>query len=101
MNKPKFTRNGIRAVMIAAGIEPEQARTLTANIIEAMAEALAAGKVIELRGLGSLEVRERKAHKARNPKTGEPIIALARRRVVFHPGRELKAALRKPPGTAR
>ena len=49
--------------------------------------------MIELRGFGSLELKERKAYKARNPKTGEPLIAPARRRVLFRPGQELKAAL--------
>jgi nucleoid DNA-binding protein len=94
MNKPKFTRNGIQAVMIASGIKPEQARTLTDSIIEAMTAALASGKVIEFRGFGTFEIKERKAYKARNPKTGEPLIAPARRRVLFHPGQELKVILK-------
>ena len=59
-----------------------------------LAASLAAGESVELRGLGSLEVRERKSYKARNPKTGEAVIALAHRRVLFRPGRELKAALK-------
>jgi nucleoid DNA-binding protein len=94
MNKPKFTRNGIQAIMIAAGIKPEQARTLTDRIIEAMTAALAEGKVIELRGFGTFEIKERKAYKARNPKTGEPMIAPARHRVLFRPGQELKSVLK-------
>jgi len=53
--------------------------------------------VIELRGFGTLETKERKAHKARNPKTGEPLIAPARRRILFRPGQELKAAMRNAP----
>jgi nucleoid DNA-binding protein len=42
-------------------------------------------------------VRERKAYKARNPKTGEAVIAPARRRILFRPGQELKAALKNIP----
>ena len=70
------------------------AREATARIIEALACSLAAGEAIELRGLGSLEVRERKAHKAHNPKTREAVDVPPRRRIIFHPGRDLKTALR-------
>ena len=93
MNKPKFTRNGIQAIMIAAGIEPEKARTLTARIIEAMTAALAAGKVIELRGLGTLEPRTRKARTIHNPRTMAPVDVPARRVIFFRPGEKLKKAI--------
>jgi nucleoid DNA-binding protein len=46
--------------------------------------------------LGSLNVRERAERRARKPRTGEEVIVPARRCVFFTPGRELKAALRKP-----
>jgi DNA-binding protein HU-beta len=93
MNKPKFTRNGIQAIMIAAGIKPEQARTLTDRIIEAITAALAAGKVIELRGLGTLESRKRKARTAHNPRTLAPVNVPARQVIFFRPAGSLKKAL--------
>jgi nucleoid DNA-binding protein len=93
MNKPKFTRNGIQAILIADGIKPEQARTLTARIIEAMTAALRAGKVIELRGLGTLEQRTRKARTAHNPRTLAPVSIPARRAIFFKPSMKLKASL--------
>jgi nucleoid DNA-binding protein len=94
MNTNKFTRADIAKTITDAGIERESAGAITLAIVQTMADALAAGKVIELRGFGSLEVKERKAYKARNPKTGEPLIAPERRRVLFRPGQELKIALR-------
>ena len=97
MSKDKFTRTGIQAILTAADMNTDKARKTTAGIIEAMTAALITEKVIELRGFGSLELRERKAYKARNPKTGEPLIAPARRRVLFRPGQELKAALQNVP----
>jgi integration host factor subunit beta len=97
MNKPKFTRTGIQAIMIASGIKPEQARELTDRIIEAMAAALAAGKVIELRGFGTLEPRARKARTIRNPRTMEPVDVPARIVIFFKPGQELKKALNESP----
>ena len=96
--KNKFTRSRMQEIIIAAaGMETRKAQELAGRIIEAMAAALAAGEAIELRGFGSLEVKECKAYKARNPQTGEPVAVPQRRRVVFRPGRELKAALRDAP----
>ena len=97
MNNNKFTRSQIQEIIISgADLDVRKATELTGQIIKAMTAALAAGEMIELRGFGSLEARERKAYKARNPKTGETIIAPSRRRVLFRPGQELKAALREP-----
>jgi nucleoid DNA-binding protein len=93
MNKPKFTRNGIQAILIAAGIEPEQARKLIDRIIEAMTAALIAGKVIELRGLGTLEPRARKARTVHNPRTMVPVDVPARIVIFFKPGEKLKKEL--------
>ena len=98
--RAKFTRTNIQAALTAAGLDPSQARKAAARIIEALAAALAVGETIELRGLGTLEVRESKACMAHNPRTGEAVDVPPRRRVVFRPGRELKATLRGPPCTA-
>ena len=47
-------------------------------------------QVIELRGLGTFEIKMRKGRKARNPKTGESVEVLDHGVAVFRPGRELK-----------
>jgi nucleoid DNA-binding protein len=94
MSANKFTRSNIQEIICGDGLDTRKASELTGRIVKAMAAALAAGEVIELRGFGSLEVKERKAYKARNPKTGEPLITPARRRILFRPGQELKIALR-------
>ena len=93
MNKPKFTRNDIQASLISSGIEPEQARTLTTRIIETMVTALVTGKVIELRGLGTLEPRTRKARTRHNPRTMAPVDVPARCVIFFRSGEKLKKAL--------
>jgi nucleoid DNA-binding protein len=97
MSKPKFTRRRIQEILMSgAGLDLRKARKLTGRIIGAMAAALAAGETVELRGLGTLDVRERAERRARKPRTGEEVIVPARRYVFFTPGRELKASLRKP-----
>jgi nucleoid DNA-binding protein len=90
----KFTREYITEILRSgAGLDIRQARAITARIIGALAAALAAGETVELRGLGSLEVRERAGRQAHNPKTREPVDVPPRRYVLFHPGSELKATL--------
>jgi nucleoid DNA-binding protein len=97
MSKPKFTRSRIQEILMSgACMDLRKARKLTEQIIGAVAAALAAGETVELRGLGTLDVRERAERRARKPRTGEEVIVSARRYVFFIPGRELKAALRKP-----
>jgi nucleoid DNA-binding protein len=96
MNKPKFTRERITEILRSgAGLDIRKARELTGRIIGALAAALAVGETVELRGLGSLEVRERGERRGKNPATGEAVIVPPRRHVLFHPGSELKAALRE------
>jgi len=51
---------------------------------------LLADKVIELRGLGTFEIRTRKGRKARNPKTGDAVVVRDHGVAHFRPGRELK-----------
>jgi len=92
--KNKFTRSRIQNIISGAGLDVRTASELAGRIVNAMTAALAAGEAIELRGFGSLELKERKAYKARNPQTGEPLIAPPRRRMIFRPGQKLKAALR-------
>jgi integration host factor subunit beta len=97
MSNPKFTRSRIQELLMSgAGLDLRKARKLTEQIIEAVAAALAMGETVELRGLGTLDVREHAERQAHKPRTGEEVIVPARRYVFFTPGRELKAALRKP-----
>jgi integration host factor subunit beta len=51
---------------------------------------LLADRIIELRGLGTFEIRTRKGRKARNPKTGDSVVISDHGVAHFRPGRELK-----------
>ena len=90
----KYTRTDMIKVLTTAGIERDKAGETALLIIRSLADALSAGKVIELRGLGTLEPRQRKARTLRNPQNKEPIHVPARRVIFFRPGQELKAALK-------
>jgi nucleoid DNA-binding protein len=45
---------------------------------------------IELRNFGVFQVKRRKARKARNPRTGEPVEVAERSVVTFKPGQEME-----------
>ena len=63
----------------------------------AMADAIAQGNTIEIRGFGTWTVRQRKANpNGRNPMTGERVAVPASRSVLFRTGKDIKEALARP-----
>jgi nucleoid DNA-binding protein len=91
--KNKFTRTNLRATLQAAGIDRPQATALVNQVIAALAAAIESGQVIELRGLGTFEPRDRPPHLAHNPRSMAPVNVPARHSVFFRPCRALKAAM--------
>lgn len=59
-------------------------------VLEEIAAALEAGRRVELRGFGAFSIRERKARKGRNPRTGAAVKVKAKRVPFFKPGKELR-----------
>lgn len=78
----------------AVASKTEQGKNIVQQIldgaIDAIAEALASGEKIDLRGFGTFGVRDSAARTGRNPQTGESISIPARRVPTFKPGKELK-----------
>lgn len=60
-------------------------------ILDEIAEALARGERVELRGFGAFSVRRRDARRGRNPRTGEPVEVPAKSVPFFKAGKELRA----------
>jgi nucleoid DNA-binding protein len=81
--------------MTKAGVDRSKAAGLALAIVQAMADALTTGKVIELRGLGTLETRERKPRIMHNPRTMAKVEVPARRGVFFKPSGKLKKAINR------
>ena len=63
----------------------------TPNGLNAIKDAMAEHKNIEIRGFGTFKVRERKSRLARNPRTGDPVEVPPRAVPVFKPSKELRA----------
>ena len=62
---------------------------------DSMAEALANGDRVEIRGLCSIFVKEYAPYMARNPKTGEPVQVKSKKLPFFKAGTELKRRVDK------
>ena len=60
------------------------------NILEEMANKLADGDRIEIRGFGSFSLHYRPPRVGRNPKTGESVTLNAKYVPHFKPGKELR-----------
>jgi integration host factor subunit beta len=59
-------------------------------LLKHMADAIAKGERIEIRGFGSFDLHHRPARIARNPRTGEAVNLPAKVKVHFKPGKEMR-----------
>ncbi len=60
------------------------------TMLEHMAQALASGERIEIRGFGSFSLHYRPPRTGRNPKTGDTVVLAAKYVPHFKPGKELR-----------
>ncbi len=67
-----------------------EAERIVNAIFETISEALARCDRVELRGFGSLTVRDHGPRVGRNPRTGETIYVAAKLRPHFKSGKELR-----------
>lgn len=60
------------------------------DVIDAIAQALGAGRRVEIRGFGSFSLNYRPPRVGRNPKTGERVEVPGKNVPHFKPGKELR-----------
>jgi nucleoid DNA-binding protein len=65
--------------------------------LEVVKKSLENGNNIEIRGFGTFKIKQRRARKARNPRTGEEVPVPDRKVPVFKPSNEFKALITKLP----
>ena len=80
----------INVVSEKGNITRVKAEMIVTTVFNSMAEALKKGDRIELRGLGSFEVRQYGAYKGRNPRDGAVIHVPRKRQAFFTVGKNLK-----------
>jgi len=65
-------------------------------LLERISEALARRDRIEVRGFGTLFVKQREARNGRNPKTGAAVSVSAKAKPFFKTGKEMRQRLNRP-----
>ena len=65
-------------------------------ILDTIADALARGDRVELRGFGAFSVKKRDARTGRNPRTGEAVAIAEKYVPVFKTGKEMRQRLNAP-----
>ncbi len=73
----------------ATGIPQLTVTEIVRMVFDGITEILVEEGGIELRNFGVFKVKNRKARKARNPRTGEAVMVPERRTVTFKAGREM------------
>ena len=73
----------------AVGLPQLEVREIVQMLFDGITEILVEEGGIELRNFGIFKVKNRKARKARNPRTGEAVMVPERRTVTFKAGREM------------
>ncbi len=81
----------VDAISIKINVPKKRAEDVVNAVFESMKDALLEDDRIEVRGFGSFSIRERKAKKGRNPRTGEQVFVDKKKSVHFRPGKELRA----------
>ncbi|CAB0150069.1 Integration host factor subunit beta [Pseudidiomarina piscicola] len=71
-------------------LSPRQVEDAVKELIEQMAQQLAGGERIEIRGFGSFSLHYRAPRVGRNPKTGEKVELEGKYVPHFKPGKELR-----------
>jgi integration host factor subunit beta len=75
------------------GLATKDVERIVTTVFEAIAERLAEGGRVELRGFGAFSTRARDARTGRNPRTGEAVAVEAKRVPFFKPGKEMRERL--------
>ena len=91
MNKTEF----ISAVAAVSNKTNKETAEVINAALDVLCQTLREGNSLRLTGFGNLEVRQRNARKAKNPRTGEDVTVEATKAVVFKPGKALKDQLNR------
>ena len=85
--------------MISDRVDETQLKTkeIVQLTFDLIIETLAKEGRIELRNFGVFEVRRRKARRARNPRTNQPVEVGAKNVVTFQPGKEMEELIKNAP----
>jgi integration host factor subunit beta len=75
------------------GLRSDDIEKVVNVFFDEIAQRLAGGGRVELRGFGAFSTRGREARKGRNPRTGDAVDVPGKRVPYFKPGKEIRARL--------
>jgi integration host factor subunit beta len=81
----------VEQIATTTGLSRNHAAVIIDGMLDSVCRALSEGKHLEIRGFGTFKVRERRARRARNPRSGTEVQVPAKLVPVFKPSKELKA----------
>lgn len=85
----------------ANGITTKVAEVVVNTVFQSMRDALVRGDRIEIRGFGSIKVKNYASYVGRNPKTGQSIRVPAKKLPFFKVGKELRERVDVKPASSR
>ena len=81
----------VEEVSARTGVSKNHTALIVDGLLDSVSRALSDGQHLEIRGFGTFKVRERRARRARNPRSGSEVMVPAKLVPVFKPSKELKA----------
>ena len=84
----------VKQIADRIGLTQLQTKEIVQQTFDAIVDTLLQDGRIELRNFGVFEVKRRKARKARNPRTSEPVSVPPKNVVTFKPGKEMEERVR-------
>jgi nucleoid DNA-binding protein len=89
-------RDLVMKVSEETGVLQKEASRIVQNLLDSLADEIAAGRTVELRNFGVFEVKVAKSRVGRNPNQPEKEVTIPERCVAkFRAGLELKARMEK------
>jgi len=85
----------VRQIAERIGLTQLKTKEIVQQTFDAIVDTLLEVGRIELRNFGVFEVKQRKARKARNPRTGQRVDVPPKNVVTFKPGKEMEEKVRK------
>jgi integration host factor subunit beta len=85
----------VKQISERIGLTQLKTKEIVQQTFDAIVETLLEVGRIELRNFGVFEVKQRKARKARNPRTGERVDVPPKNVVTFKPGKEMEEKVRQ------
>jgi integration host factor subunit beta len=80
----------ISRISLDKGISKARAELAVNMVFECLTQAMIRNERVEIRGLGSFEIRNYGSYKGRNPRTGDAVPVRPKRLPFFKAGKEIK-----------